>query len=155
MIDSFEVLKSSGLNFIGNAEVRDVPDGVCDVIVCDGFTGNVILKVSEGVAKSFSAMLKEEIMKGSLMKMAALLIKPAFGALKKKMDYAEYGGAPLLGVDGLLIKAHGSSHAKAFMNAIKYAQKCLDADVVGLIREELASRPVLVEEAEADTQSES
>lgn len=154
VIDSYEVLKASGLNFIGNAEVRDVPDGVCDVIVCDGFTGNVILKVSEGVAKSFSSMLKEEIMKGSLMKMAALLIKPAFGALKKKMDYAEYGGAPLLGVDGLLIKAHGSSHGKAFMNAIKYAQRCLDADVVALIRQELANRPELEQEAETTATSE-
>lgn len=154
VIDSYEVLKASGLNFIGNAEVRDVPDGVCDVIVCDGFTGNVILKVSEGVAKSFSSMLKEEIMKGSLMKMAALLIKPAFGALKKKMDYAEYGGAPLLGVDGLLIKAHGSSHGKAFMNAIKYAQRCLDADVVALIRQELANRPELEQEVETTATSE-
>lgn len=154
VIDAYPVLKESGLNFIGNAEVRDVPDGVCDVIVCDGFTGNVILKVSEGVAKSFSTMLKEEIMKGSLMKMAALLIKPAIGALKKKMDYAEYGGAPLLGVDGLLIKAHGSSHAKAFMNAIKYAQKCLDADVVGLIRQELANRPEVTQEAENSAETE-
>lgn len=145
VIDTFPVLKESDLNFIGNAEVRDVPDGVCDVIVCDGFTGNVILKVSEGVAKSFTTMLKEQIMSSKLMSVAGLMLKPAFGNLKKKMDYAEYGGAPLLGVDGLLIKAHGSSHSKAFMNAIKYGEKCLDENVVELIREELSKKPMAQE----------
>lgn len=138
VIESYPLLQESSLNFIGNAEVRDVPDGVCDVIVCDGFTGNVLLKVSEGVAKSFTGMLKEEILKSKLMSLGALLIKPAFGALKKKMDYAEYGGAPLLGVEGLLVKAHGSSKRKAFMNAVKYAQKCLDEQVVEQIRLELS-----------------
>lgn len=141
VIESFPILKESHLNFIGNAEVRDVPEGVCDVIVCDGFTGNVILKVSEGVAKSFTGMLKTQIMASKIMSIAGLVLKPAFGALKKKMDYAEYGGAPFLGVDGLLIKAHGSSHSKAFMNGIKYAEKCLDENLVECIREELAKRP--------------
>lgn len=138
VVEAYPLLKDSELNFIGNAEVRDVPDGVCDVIVCDGFTGNVILKVSEGVAKSFSGMLKAEIMKSKLMSVASLLLKPAFGALKKTMDYAEYGGAPFLGVDGLLVKAHGSSNAKAFMNAIKYAQKCIDEDIVMSIKADVA-----------------
>lgn len=145
VVDTYPLLKASELNFIGNAEVRDVPEGVCDVIVCDGFTGNVLLKVSEGVAKSFTGMLKEEIIKSKWMSLGAMLIKPAFGALKKKMDYAEYGGAPLLGVEGLLVKAHGSSNRKAFMNAVKYAQKCLDEDVVEQIRLELSKQAPLVE----------
>lgn len=147
--ESFPLLKESSLNFMGNAEVRDVPDGVADVIVCDGFTGNVILKISEGVAKSFTGMLKEQIMGSKLMSVAALLIKPAFSALKKKMDYAEYGGAPFLGVDGILVKAHGSSNAKAFMNGIRYAQKCIDVDVVNVIKAELGANPANFE-ADAD-----
>lgn len=152
--ESYPLLKESALNFIGNAEVRDVPEGVADVVVCDGFTGNVILKVSEGVAKSFTTMLKEQIMSSKLMSVAALLIKPAFGALKKKMDYAEYGGAPFLGVDGILVKAHGSSNAKAFMNGIRYAQKCIDVDVVNVIKAELGSKAVEAEEMEDTSENE-
>lgn len=149
VIDSFSVLKASNLNFIGNAEVRDVPAGVCDVIVCDGFTGNVILKVSEGVAKSFSKMLKEQILASKVMSVASLLLKPAFAGLKKKMDSDEYGGAPFLGVDGILVKAHGSSNAKAFMNGIHYAQKCIDEDIVNVIKAELGRTIV---EADAETE---
>lgn len=150
VIDTFPLLKASELNFIGNAEVRDVPNGVCDVVVCDGFTGNVILKVSEGVAKSFTTMLKEQIMSSKLMSVAGLLLKPAFKNLKKKMDYAEYGGAPFLGVDGILVKAHGSSNAKAFMNGIRYAEKCIDQDIVTLIKAELSTQSVDMTETDSE-----
>lgn len=142
VVEAYSLLKASDLNFIGNAEVRDIPDGVCDVIVCDGFTGNVILKVSEGVAKSFTGMLKEQILTSKVMTVASLLLKPAFSSLKKTMDYTEYGGAPFLGVDGLLVKAHGSSNSKAFMNGIRYAEKCMDENIVDLIKAELSKHAV-------------
>lgn len=150
VIETYGVLKASELNFIGNAEVRDVPAGVCDVVVCDGFTGNVILKVSEGIAKSFSSMLKEQILSSKVMSIASLLLKPAFAGLKKKMDSDEYGGAPFLGVDGILVKAHGSSNAKAFMNGIKYAQKCIDEDIVNIIKAELGRTMVEAESEEVE-----
>ena len=131
------MLKEASINFIGNVEARDIPDGAKDVIVCDGFTGNIILKLSEGVAKSFSSMIKEIFMKSPLTKVAALLVKNGLGDMKKSMDYTEYGGAPLLGVKGLVVKAHGSSNAKAFMNAIRYAEKAAASGVVEKIAAEV------------------
>lgn len=137
VIEAYDMLKESNVNFIGNVEARDIPDGATDVIVCDGFTGNVILKLSEGVAKSFSSMIKEIFMKSPLTKVAALLVKNGLGEMKKGMDYTEYGGAPLLGVKGLVVKAHGSSNAKAFMNAIRYAEKAAASGVVEKIAAEV------------------
>jgi glycerol-3-phosphate acyltransferase PlsX len=140
MVDTYPILKDSELNFIGNIEARDIPDGVCDVIVCDGFTGNIILKLSEGVASSFSGMLKAQLMKSKKNMLLAWFLKGAFSELKKKMDYTEYGGAPFLGTEGLIVKAHGSSNAKAIKNAIRYAEKCVKSQVVDCIREELGRR---------------
>ncbi len=137
VIEAYDMLKESNLNFIGNVEARDIPEGATDVIVCDGFTGNIILKLSEGVAKSFSSMIKEIFMKSPLTKVAALLVKNGLGDMKKSMDYTEYGGAPLLGVKGLVVKAHGSSNAKAFMNAIRYAEKTAASGVVDKIAAEV------------------
>lgn len=139
VVESYDLLKEASINFIGNVEARDIPEGATDVIVCDGFTGNIILKLSEGVVKSFSSMVKEIFMKSPFTKVAALLVKKnGLGDMKKKsMDYTEYGGAPLLGVKGLVVKAHGSSNAKAFMNAIKYAEKAAASGVVDKIAAEV------------------
>lgn len=137
MIDTYSLLKDADINFVGNVEARSVPLGEVDVIVADGFTGNVILKLSEGVVKSFSAILKESLMKNTLTKLSALLLKGSFKDMKKKMDYEEYGGAPLLGCNGLLMKAHGSSKSKAFKNAIIYTEKCIVNNVVDEVREKI------------------
>lgn len=119
-----------GINFMGNLEARDIPAGLADVIVCDGFTGNVILKLSEGVAKSFGSAVKKAIMKDAFSKIGGLLIKKGLDEFKNKMDYAEYGGAPLLGLKRPVVKAHGSSNARAFMNAIRYADKYASHDII-------------------------
>ncbi len=137
VIEAFDLLKEANLNFIGNVEARDIPGGATDVIVCDGFTGNIILKLSEGVVKSFTSMIKDIFMKSPLTKIAALLVKNGLGDMKKSMDYTEYGGAPLLGVKGLVVKAHGSSNAKAFMNAIRYAEKTATSGVIDKIAAEV------------------
>jgi glycerol-3-phosphate acyltransferase PlsX len=102
-----------GLNFIGNVEARDLTSGAVDVLVCDGFDGNVMLKTTEGVAKWIATMLKKSLMESTRGKLAGLIGKPAFNSLKKKLDYTEYGGAPLLGINGGIIKGHGSSDAKS------------------------------------------
>lgn len=132
-----EISELEGINFIGNIEGRDIPLGGADVIVCDGFTGNVILKVSEGVAKSFSMTIKNIFLKNIATKVSALIVKNGFSEMKKRMDYSEYGGAPLLGIKKLVVKAHGSSNPKAFKNAIIYAEKALDNKVVEKIEAEL------------------
>jgi glycerol-3-phosphate acyltransferase PlsX len=116
---AYPLLAASGLNFIGNAEGRDVPSGAVDVAVCDGFTGNIVLKFAEGFAKTMNGMIREELMAKPVYKMGALLAKGAFRKLKTRLDYREVGGAPFLGLKALVIKAHGSSDALAFKNAIK------------------------------------
>lgn len=132
--DAYLEMKKAPYNFVGNVEAREIPMGAVDVIVCDGFTGNVILKLSEGVVKSFGNMIKEAIMQTVVTKIGGVLIKGALSQMKRKMDYTEYGGAPFLGVNGLLMKAHGSSNAKAFKNAIKYTEICALNHVVSDIK---------------------
>lgn len=134
--ECFKLLKDSNLNFKGNIEGRDIPDGNIDVVVCDGFTGNIVLKVFEGVAQTIFDILKEEIMSSTRSKIGGLLLKPVFGRFKKKFDYTEHGGAILLGVNAPVIKAHGSSNAKAVKNAIRQAILCLEGGVVESIRDE-------------------
>ena len=136
--ETYELLKQSPLNFIGNVEGRDVYRGDVDVIVCDGFVGNISLKISEGLAEAAMQMLKKEIMKTWRAKLGYLLIRGAFAAFKKRVDYAEYGGAPLLGVNGGVIKAHGSSNGKSFRSAILQAQKLVASDVTRVLGEEIA-----------------
>ena len=119
--ETYRVLKETGLNFIGNAEGRDVYNGNADVVVCDGFIGNVVLKVSESLAETVGSMIREEITRTLRRKLGGLLAKGAFAALKKRVDYSEYGGAPLLGVKGGCIVSHGRSNAKAMKNAIRIA----------------------------------
>jgi len=114
-------LKKTSLNYIGYTEGRDIYNGHIDVVVCDGFVGNVVLKVSEGLAEAMSLMLRKELSSRLLSRIGYLLVRPAFKAFRKKVDYAEYGGAPLLGVQGTAMICHGSSSPRAIMNAIKMA----------------------------------
>jgi glycerol-3-phosphate acyltransferase PlsX len=135
--ETFRVLKETGLNFMGNAEGRDVFNGNADVIVCDGFTGNVVLKASESLAEMMSRMIREEITRSFTRKMGALLVKGAFDDLKKRTDYSEYGGAPLLGVNGGCIISHGRSSAKAIKNAVRVARDFSTNRVDRKIREKI------------------
>lgn len=136
--DAYKLLKESNLNFIGNVEARDIPEKKADVLVCDGFTGNVVLKLTEGVAKSFMGELKSIFYNNLITKMAALVLKKNLKGLKTKMDYTEYGGAPLLGVKAPIVKAHGSSNSKAFKNAIKYAEKYVSNNIIEKISNEVS-----------------
>src|SRR5712691_7788788 len=120
--ETFRVLKETGLNFIGNAEGRDIYNGNADVVVCDGFIGNVVLKASEALGEMVGTLLKTEMSRSLPRKVGGLLAKNAFDGLKKRMDYSEYGGAPLLGVKGGCIVCHGRSNAKAIKNAIRVAR---------------------------------
>lgn len=135
--ECYKVLKNSSLNFKGNVEGREIPEGDVDVVVCDGFTGNVILKIYEGVAGTVFGILKSEMMSSTRGKIGGLLLKPVFRNFKRKFDYTEYGGAILLGVDGAVIKAHGSSNAKAVKNAVKQAILCVEGGIVDTIRDEI------------------
>lgn len=130
---AYELLTETDINFIGNLEVRDVFTGKADVIVCDGFVGNTILKTAEGTAKMIMKLLKRSLMSSLKSKIGALLLKSSLTNLKKEIDYSEYGGAPLLGVNGGVIKAHGSSDANAIKNAIRQAKVYCENDVTGLI----------------------
>lgn len=122
--ESYELLlKNKNINFYGNIESREMMDGEVDVLVTDGFTGNMILKTSEGIAKYVFYMLKKEINNSIIGKMGAILMKPIFKSLKTKMDSSEYGGALFLGVNGISVKAHGNSSAKGIKNALKVANK--------------------------------
>ena len=119
--EAYEQLKDSSLNFVGNVEGRDIYNGHCDVIVTDGFTGNVALKISESLAEMVGAMIREELMRDVRSRMGAALAKPAFDRFQKRVDYAEMGGAPLLGIDGAAIICHGASPVKAIKNAVRVA----------------------------------
>ncbi|SDO81457.1 phosphate acyltransferase PlsX [Desulforhopalus singaporensis] len=116
--ETYPLLEKSSLNFIGNVEGRDVFQGDIDVIVCDGFVGNICLKVSEGLADAAMQMLRDEIIKSWIAKIGYLLTRKAFRSFKKRVDYAEYGGAPLLGIDGVGFICHGKSTSHAIKNAI-------------------------------------
>ena len=122
------------LNFVGNLEGRDVPYGRADVMACDGFTGNVVLKTMEGMAKVIMDMLQEEVYASTRGKVGGMLLKPSLRNLKKKMDYAEYGGAPLLGVNGVSVVCHGSSKARAIFKAIEVANTCCESGFVEKIK---------------------
>lgn len=132
-----ELLKKSPLNYIGYVEGRDVFKGNVDVVVCDGFVGNVLLKVSEGVVEGIVGSLKAEFGKRFLPRIGYLFAKKSFLSLKKQLDYAEYGGAPLLGVEKPVIICHGSSNARALMNAIRVASEYVQKDITGKLMEEI------------------
>ncbi|NLI61383.1 MAG: phosphate acyltransferase PlsX [Clostridiales bacterium] len=126
------------INFFGNVEARDIPAGIVDIVVCDGFTGNIILKLTEGLASNIFGIMKEEFTKDFRSKIGALLLKPSLRSLKDTMDYAEHGGAPLLGINGGIIKAHGSSDARAIKNAIRQGMLFAEQQVLSNIKAHIA-----------------
>lgn len=128
--EAYKLMADAPINFVGNIESREMPKGVCDAVITDGFTGNIALKLIEGSASTLFGLIKNVFYKSTLNKMAALVVKKDLGGLKKMMDSSEVGGAPLLGVNGTVIKAHGSSDAKALKNAIKQAIKFTETGVV-------------------------
>jgi len=150
--ETFPLLQESGLNFVGNAEGKDVTKGIADVVVTDGFTGNVMVKLSEGLVSFLARYLKRELTEGVLGKVGLvlmvpglvlmlpglLLVGPALMRIAKRMDYAETGGAPLLGVDGVVIIAHGRSNAKAIKNAVRVARDSVAAGLVDVIKQGVA-----------------
>jgi glycerol-3-phosphate acyltransferase PlsX len=130
-------LEKLDINFIGNVEGRDIFNTTCDVVVCDGFIGNIVLKTSEGLVKAVFEMLKNELDKSLIAKLGALLMKSGLKDLKKKIDHSEYGGAPLLGVNGIVIIGHGSSNSKAIKNAINVAQEAIEKQVLEQIKQNI------------------
>jgi phosphate acyltransferase len=124
-------------NFIGNVEGRDIFNGSCDLVLCDGFVGNVVLKTTEGVASLMFKLLKDALTKNIWTKLAAAVLKPYLEVLKEKTDYRQYGGAPLLGVNGVVIISHGSSDAVAIMNAVRVARETIKERVTELIEGEI------------------
>jgi len=143
-------LKDIPLAYAGYVEGRDIFNGTVDVVVCDGFVGNVVLKLSEGLAEAVGKMLKEEIQQSFLSKVGYLLSRKAFKNFKKKVDYAEYGGAPLLGIDGVGMICHGGSNAKAIKNAIRFAHEYAQKGVTQRMAEKLEeSFPAYMQQRQA------
>jgi len=132
----FKSLKRAPINFIGNVEGRDIFKGDVDVIVCDGFTGNVALKLSEGLIETFTAMLGQELQKTLSAKVGYIFAQNAFRQFKRRLDYSEYGGAPLLGIKGITIVCHGRSNANAIKNAVRIAHEFCKHDVNKVIESE-------------------
>lgn len=132
---AFPLIQKSGLNFAGNVEGRDIASGIVSVAVCDGFTGNIILKMVEGVVNSLLKTIKNVLTANMAVKFGTLFIKGSLGEVKSKLDYTEHGGAPLLGLTKPVIKAHGSSNAKAIKNALRQAKLCVDKNVCQSIEE--------------------
>ncbi|MBE6788269.1 MAG: phosphate acyltransferase PlsX [Ruminococcaceae bacterium] len=138
--ESFELLKNSSLNFCGNIEGRDILSGIADVVVTDGFSGNLILKTCEGVAGMMYSNLKQVFKKNFISKIAAAMVMSGLKVFKKKMDYTEYGGAPLMGISKPVIKAHGSSNAVAFKNALRQAFEYHQNNVIAEIQDSLSAK---------------
>jgi glycerol-3-phosphate acyltransferase PlsX len=152
VIRAAELMRASTLRFIGNMEGRDFFDGVADVAVCDGFVGNLLLKFGEGLALGIFAMLREELSRGLLVRLGVALATPRLRALARRMDYTEYGGAPLLGVNGICIIAHGSSKAKTIRNSIALAAESVRARMVETIRDDIQTASLdALEEGSAGT----
>jgi len=142
--EAFKLIRQSSINFIGNIEGKDIFTGAADVVVCDGFTGNIALKISEGLAEAILKMLKREISNVTAGRIGYLMLKPAIRNFKKRTDYDEYGGAPLLGINGTSIISHGRSSAKAIRNALKvaddFARKRVYEAISDAIQSDLTSR---------------
>ncbi len=140
--DAHRLLRAGPVNFIGNVEARDVYTGQADVIVCDGFTGNIALKISEGLVEVVEQLLRDELSRTFSTRVGYLLSRRAFRRFRKRVDYSEYGGAPLLGVGGLCIVGHGRSSAKAVRNAVAMATRLASQDCVPRIAREIAAMSV-------------
>lgn len=137
---AFELLEQAPINFIGNVEARDVLKRECDVLVCDGFSGNILLKAMEGAASTIFKLLREELTASVWTKLAASVLRPGFRRARGKMDYNEYNGAPLLGVNGLVIKGHGSSDAKAMKTAIRVARTAIGNKLIAALADEFSGK---------------
>ena len=137
---AYELLEAGEFNFLGNVEARDIPETKADVLVCDGFTGNIVLKLTEGIAAYLLKGMKTAIMSNTKGKIGGMLIKDNLKSFKKQFDYAEYGGAPFLGVKGGIIKAHGSSDAFAIKNAVRQSMKFIENDVLQKITDNAKNR---------------
>lgn len=135
-----ELLQNSSLNFIGNVEGKEFFSGKCDIILCDGFIGNIALKVSESAAEAMQVFLKRHILSNPLSKLGLIFLKPSLMRFKKELDYAEYGGAPLLGVNGVVIIGHGRSNARAIKNAIRVAKEEIERKFNEKILEALSEK---------------
>lgn len=135
--EAYRLLKASHLNFVGNVEPRDIPYGAADVVVADGFTGNVILKLTEGLGSYLGKEIKGMFTKNLGTKVGAAFVYSGIKSFQAKMDYKEYGGAPLLGASKVVIKAHGSSDAKAIQSAIRQAIRCCEQNLIGMMRDSL------------------
>jgi glycerol-3-phosphate acyltransferase PlsX len=137
--EGYKLLKEANINFVGNVEGRDIFNDAADVVVCDGFVGNILLKAFEGMAGFFFKEIKEVFYSNMLTKLSALLVKNNLRTMKQKFDYEEYGGALLLGIDGITIISHGSSKAKAIRNAIRLGASSLKGDIVNKIKVEITT----------------
>lgn len=138
--ETFPLLENSALNFVGNVEGKELFGGLVDVVVTDGFTGNVLLKSSEAVAKLLTDILRDELTRSTRTKIGALLARPAFEELKRTLDPGEVGAAPLLGINGLVFVGHGRSDARALISAIKVAQEAVKSDLLTAIKESIQDR---------------
>ncbi|OPX84179.1 MAG: Phosphate acyltransferase [Pelotomaculum sp. PtaB.Bin104] len=143
---AFPLLAGAEINFVGNVEGRDIYRNVVEVLVCDGFVGNIVLKAGEGLAESLFKIMKEEITKSLLAKVGGIMAGAALKGIRKRIEYTEYGGAPLLGVNGVSVICHGRSTAKAIKNAIRVAKEAVDNDLVNAIRESI----IIVDKKEVD-----
>ena len=132
---TYPMMEQAPYSFVGNVEARDITGDQADVLVADGFSGNLVLKFMEGVAGTLMGIIKKEMLADTRGKIAGLIAKPAFRRVKKTMDYTEVGGAPLLGVQGAVVKAHGSSNGHAFASAIGQCMKMVNGGVVKIITE--------------------
>jgi phosphate acyltransferase len=140
--EAHQLLKASRLNFVGNVEARDIFAGQADVIVCDGFTGNVALKLSEGLVEMVEDLLGEELQSTFSSQVGYLLSRRAFRRFRKRVDYSEYGGAPLMGVAGLCIVGHGRSSVKAVRNAVAMASRFVSSHVLARVEQDIAAEAV-------------
>ncbi len=140
--EAFPLLKALPIHFIGNVEGRDIFNGSVDVVVCDGFVGNVALKTGEGIGRLFRDLLRESLTQTVTAQVGAMLSRKAFNDFRRRLDYNEYGGAPLLGVRGICIIGHGSSNEIAVLNSIRVAMEFSKAEINSRIEQELANRPV-------------
>jgi glycerol-3-phosphate acyltransferase PlsX len=138
--ETFPLLEASGLNFIGNVEGKELFAGEADVVVTDGFTGNVLLKSSEAVSRFLVDVLRQELMGSLRTKVGALLAKPAFTSLRRMMDPGEVGAAPLLGIDGLVFVGHGRSDAHALVNGVRVARQAVESGLMKALRSAIQTR---------------
>jgi len=141
-IEAYECLRNSGINFYGNIEARDILTSEASIIVCDGFVGNALLKFGEGLATLFYTLLRDAVGQSAITKLGGICLSPSLKDMKEKLDWEEYGGAPLLGVNKVSIVCHGSSRANAIRSAIKVAEKCVKNDFIKYIAERMKEKKV-------------